>query len=122
MKLDADCRSKNERQGPGGAAECRSPCVRARMGSSFAASRRWRMDSVDMNLAPGDVMSSYDYIVIGAGSSGCIVASRLSESGKHSVLLVEAGGPDKLFKSEEHKAELQSLMRISYAGLCLKKK
>src|SRR3546814_15356587 len=77
MKLDADCRSKNERQGPGGAAECRSPCVRARMGSSFAASRRWRMDSVDMNLAPGDVMSSYDYIVIGAGSSGCIVASRL---------------------------------------------
>src|SRR3546814_14097748 len=55
------------------------------------------MDSVDMNLAPGDVMSSYDYIVIGAGSSGCIVASRLSESGKHSVLLVEAGGPDKLF-------------------------
>src|SRR3546814_633974 len=97
MKLDADCRSKNERQGPGGAAECRSPCVRARMGSSFAASRRWRMDSVDMNLAPGDVMSSYDYIVIGAGSSGCIVASRLSESGKHSFLLVEAGGPDKLF-------------------------
>src|SRR3546814_19965665 len=94
MKLDADCRSKNERQGPGGAAECRSPCVRARMGSSFAASRRWRMDSVDMNLAPGDVMSSYDYIVIGAGSSGCIVASRLSESGQHSVLLVEAGGPE----------------------------
>src|SRR3546814_20155900 len=76
MKLDADCRSKNERQGPGGAAECRSPCVRARMGSSFAASRRWRTDSVDMNLAPGDVMSSYAYIVIGAGSSGCIVASR----------------------------------------------
>src|SRR3546814_9172870 len=96
------------------------------MGSSFAASRRWRMDSVDMNLAPGDVMSSYDYIVIGAGSSGCIVASRLSESGKHSVLLVEAGGPDKLFwmraRSEEHTSELQSLMRISYAVFCLKKK
>src|SRR3546814_1088571 len=114
MKLDADCRSKNERQGPGGAAECRSPCVRARMGSSFAASRRWRMDSVDMNLAPGDVMSSYDYIVIGAGSSGCIVASRLSESGKHSVLLVE--------RSEEHTSELQSLMRNSYDVFCLKKK
>src|SRR3546814_1165765 len=110
MKLDADCRSKNERQGPGGAAECRSPCVRARMGSSFAASRRWRMDSVDMNLAPGDVMSSYDYIVIGAGSSGCIVASRLSESGKHSVL-----------RSDEHTSELQSLMRTSYAVFCLNK-
>src|ERR1041385_7223715 len=46
-------------------------------------------------MKPPQNAATYDYIIVGAGSAGCVLANRLTASGKHRVLLLEGGGRER---------------------------
>ena len=53
---------------------------------------------IQFDFSPGHhVELEFDYVIIGAGSAGCVLADRLSANGRHRILVLEAGGSDQRF-------------------------
>ena len=61
------------------------------------------------------IAKSYDYIIVGGGSAGCVLAARLSAQGDRSVLLLEAGGPDDHFLLRMPLGFLRALFRPEFS-------
>lgn len=69
------------------------------------------------STAVNKTTASYSYVIVGAGSAGCVLANRLSENASDSVLLLEAGPKDKQLGSTRLSWKIHMPAALTY-NLC----
>lgn len=108
--------------------ECRFVLRTRDMGQSFSCSssstilyRCFSATAACLNTSSSPTASrktpSYSYVIVGAGSAGCVLANRLSEDANESVLLLEAGPKDMLLGSVRLSWKIHMPAALTY-NLC----
>jgi choline dehydrogenase-like flavoprotein len=64
-------------------------------------------------------VKTFDYIIVGAGSAGCVLANRLSENPQHEVLLIETGGSDDSLLISMPPPRPEWVQRLNEEGYCM---
>lgn len=106
--------------------KCHSPVMCKVAGSLFKArtlKNRLRINEQQFNISrassqlSSEKANSYSYIIVGAGSAGCVLANRLTEDPQSTVLLLEAGPKDTLLGSKRLLWKIHMPAALTY-NLC----